>query len=135
MSSSRVVLEDYVTNILDGNDEDIQDLSIKYENYYLSSMETLNFTQETFGTGIEVISNELFSLRKVTEPYVVSLLIFSIELDKFYKLHSWYTRDMLIRIIVNILYKREFKPNNRCIILYILVLSFLTLEGNYKFEF
>ena len=124
MSSSRVVLEDYVTNILDGNDEDIQDLSIKYENYYLSSMETLNFTQETFGTGIEVISNELFSLHKVTEPYVVSLLIFSIELDKFYKLHSWYTRDMLIRIIVNILYKREFKPNNRCIILYILVLFF-----------
>ena len=112
----------YVSNILHGRDEEMCHLSGRYKNDNLSMIKTLNFTQETFSMSIEMLSKQLFTLRDDSTPYIKSLLVFSMELDKFYKLHhySWYTTDMLIQTLVHILLKTQlFSDNyNKCIILY-----------------
>ena len=127
-------IKHYVSDILHGRDESMQQLSKIFKNGNLSLIETLNFTRETFSMGVEIISIRLFSLRDDSTPYIISLLIFSMELDKFYKKqqqqqqqYSWYTTDMLIQTLVHILLKTQlFSDNykNKCIILYPCFLSF-----------
>ena len=118
-------IKDYVTDVLynveSGDGSWIRRISRQYKERYLTRIKQLNFTPETFCSGIEDISESLFCVRKPTMPYVISLLIFSIELDIFYKHHSWYTTDMLTQTLVPILLKTTFNPyykQNRCCILY-----------------
>ena len=117
-------IKHYVSDILHGRDETMQQLSKRFEKNgkNLSLIETLNFTRETFSIGVEIISTQLFSLRDDSAPYITSLLIFSMELHKFYKKqYSWYSIDLLIQTLVHILLKTQlFSHNyrNKCIILY-----------------
>ena len=125
-------IKHYISDILHGRDETIQHLSKRFENDNLSLIKTLNFTRETFSIGVEIISKRLFSLRGDSTPYIISLLIFSMELDKFYKKHqySWYSTDMLIQTLVHVLLNTQlFSDNyrNKCIILYPCFLSSLFL--------
>ena len=123
-------VKDYVEGVLYNDDSGdgswIRQISKEYKNHYLIRIKQLNFTPETFCSGIEDISESLFCTRKPTTPYIISLFIFSIELDTFYKYHhySWYTTAMLVETLVHILLKTQFNPpNNRCIILYPCFLS------------
>lgn len=118
-------IKDYVTDILyNGNssgDWIRYIISQESKNYYLDQeIKKLNFSTETFCSGIGDISDSLFCMRKPTIPYIAVLFIFSIKLNTFYKHHySWYTTDMLIDTLVPILLKVEFNPPyNRCCILY-----------------
>ena len=120
-------IEHYIKNILEGNDEKMRHLSTEYKNYHLSTIKTLNFSRETFSMGVEMISKRLFALSSDSTPYIMSLLVFSNELNTFYKVHhySWYTTDMLVQTLVHILLKTQFNhSNNRCIILYPCFLSY-----------
>ena len=141
-------IKDYVVDVLYNDDDGdgdgsssssssssslIRDISRRYTDRYLTRIKQLNFTPETFCGGIEDISESLFCMRKPTTPYIISLLIFSIELDTFYKYHhsSWYTTDMLVQALVPILLlKTQFNPSyNKCCILYPCFLSFFCLPG------
>ena len=129
-------IKDYVTDVLYNVESDdgsrIRRISHQYKKHYLTRIKQLNFTLETFSSGIEAISESLFCMRKPTMPYVISLLIFSIELDIFYKHHSWYTTDMLTQTLVSILLKTTFNPSykqNRCCILYSWFFSCFTLSA------
>ena len=123
MSSRERALERYIKNTLEGNDKDMQRFSMKYRNHYLSQIETLNLNQKTFSSAINVMTRELFSLRSATYPYVMSLLVFSVELDGFCRRihHSWYTTGILTQTLVHILSKTSFNPPysyKKCVILY-----------------
>ena len=134
-------IKDYVADVLydvnSGGDDGawIHRISREYKDHYLTQIKQLNFAPETFCSGIENISEILFSMRKPTRPYIIALFIFSIELDTFYKHHySWYTTDILIDTLVPILLKVEFNPSykyNRCCILYPCFLSCFILSDMY----
>lgn len=116
-------IKDYVTDILyNVNNDDavwIRHISQEYKERNLTRIKQLNFTLETFCSGVKDISESLFCTRKATTPYIISLFIFSIELDMFYKYYSWYTTDILINTLVDILLKVEFNPSykhNKCCI-------------------
>ena len=125
MSDQGQTLEHYIKKILEGHDKKMVRLSKEYGNRYTSTIKKLNLNRETLSTSIKQISQELFSIIPcVSDPYVESLLLFSVELDSFYKLYhySWYTTDMLVQTLVHILSKTQFKPPsynyNICTILY-----------------
>ena len=124
-------IKDYVADVLynvsSADGAWIRHISREYKTRYLTRIKQLNFTPETFCGGIEDISESLFCMCKPTRPYIISLFMFSIELDMFYKCHhySWYTTDILIDTLVPILLKIEFNPSykhNRCCILYLCLL-------------
>ena len=122
-------IKDYVTDILyngsRSGDWIRHIISQEGEKYYLDeTFKQLNFTPETFCSGVEDIFESLFCMDKPTTPYIDALFIFSIKLDVFYKRYSWYTTAVLIDTLVPILVKIEFNPPyNRCCILYTRFLS------------
>ena len=114
MSSRERVLRQYVENILEGNDKDVWYFSMKYRNHYLPQIMALKLERESFSTNIRTIAEELFITRSTTYPYVLSLLIFSFELDGYCRriYSSWYTTATLVDILVNILSDYNYTPPN-----------------------
>ena len=117
---SELALTQYIKNILEGNDREIMEHLAKYENCFTDTIANLQINEENFSYALEEIANELFSSRSATYAYVVSLFVFSIQLDMFCKCnHSWYQTDILIQTLVNILSQTSFTPTyNTCILLY-----------------
>ena len=85
-----------------------------YEEYGTSlkrMIETMNINEKTITSGLEFIAEEVL-LDKRRLAHVLLLLIFCIELDNHCKSKqfSWYSKEKLIEIIVNVLWKVEFVP-------------------------
>ena len=129
-------IKDYVADVLYGLSDDgvwIRDISMEYKQRNIIRIKQLNFTPETLCGGMQEISESLFCIRKATKAYITALLIFSIELDTFYKQYPWYTTDLLIDILVPILFnKTKFTPsynNNKCAILYLCFFPISSLDN------
>ena len=106
------------TTMSRGKDYDYR-VQLIYEEYGVSLMyivQTLNITEQTITSGLEIMAEEIL-LGEGNLSHVFVLLVFCMELDKHCKLkeYSWYSSEMLIEIIVNILWKVDFKP---CLSLY-----------------
>ena len=130
-------IKDYVSDVVYGVNDDgiwLRDISIEYKQRNLTRIKQLNFTPETLCGGMQEISESLFCKHKANKAYIAALLIFSIELDTFYKQYPWYTTDLLIDILVSVLFnKTKFTPsynnNNKCTILYLCFFSIFSLGG------
>ena len=86
---------------------------------------------QTITAGIGLMADEIF-LYQVKYCNVLLLLIFCIELDKQCKQFEWYSKELLVKILVDILFDVNFIPPppssyNRCIIIYFIVLFFLSI--------
>ena len=85
-----------------------------YEEYGTSlkrMVETMNINEKTITSGLEFIAEEVL-LDKRRLAHVLLLLVFCIELDNHCKSKqfSWYSKEKLIEIIVNVLWKVDFVP-------------------------
>ena len=97
-------LEDFVTNIVDGKDEFMTSMSLEYKNNFLTMIQTMDLNPNTFTAALQIISDELFSKDGNNDPYITSLLLFSIELNQFcISNYSWYKKDILVHELVKIL--------------------------------
>ena len=111
--SVRSELEYFVKTTMnsDGGDYRVQLISEKYGTNFMCMVQNLNINEETITSGLEIMAEEiLLGQRKLS--HVLVLLVFCIELDKHckLKLYPWYSQEMLIEIIVNILWKIDFVP-------------------------
>ena len=94
-------------------------------------IQKLEITEKTITAGIGLMADEIF-LYQVKYCNVLLLLIFCIELDKQCKQFEWYSKKLLVKILVDILFDVNFIPPppssyNRCIIIYFIVLFFLPI--------
>ena len=85
-----------------------------YEEYGTSfrhMVQTLNIDEQTITSGLEIMAEEVL-LGEGKLAYVLVLLVFCMEIDSHCKSRqsSWYTKEKLIEIIVNILWKVNFMP-------------------------
>ena len=120
---SECELKQYITNVLDGKDETIVQMSKGNRACCREMVINLNITEKTFQKALEEICDNLFT-GKCDSGYYTSLLIFCIELDSFHKGNSsWYTRDMLVEILLSILLKLECKRKSRYFTYYIWLCS------------
>ena len=118
-------LEDFITDILDGKDTFMTSLSLKYKSRFLTMIQTMDLNPNIFSINLKTIADELFSKDGNNDPYITSLLLFSIELNQFCTLnYSWYKKDILVRELAKILNEKcqrmEYRSN--CSILYLLTL-------------
>ena len=109
----RTELERFVRTTMNREYGDYQ-VQLIYEEYGTSlkrMIETMNINEKTITSGLEFIAEEVL-LDKRRLAHVLLLLIFCIELDNHCKSKqfSWYSKEKLIEIIVNVLWKVEFVP-------------------------
>ena len=100
-------LRRYITNVLDGRDETILQMSKDIRGRCREMITDLNITEKNFQSTLEGICEHLFS-QKCTTGYYTTLLIFCMELDSIHKeKSSWYSRDILVETLIDILLKTE----------------------------
>ena len=116
---SECELKQYIINVLDGKNNAIVQMSKDFQVSYREMIINLNITEKTLQGTLEGICDNLFA-EKCNSGYFTALLIFCMELDSFHKKNSyWYSRDMLVEILLNILPKLKCKRENRYFTFYI----------------
>lgn len=104
------------------------------ENYrvqYVSMVKTLEINEKTIASNLKRITTKLFENHRVKYSYVLSLLLFCVELDKHCKTShiEWYTTEKLVDILVDILFDYKYTPPtysyNICNIIYFVCFHFL----------
>ena len=113
-------LEDFITDILDGKDTFMTSLSLKYKSRFLTMIQTMDLNPNIFSINLKTIADELFSKDGNNDPYITSLLLFSIELNQFCTLnYSWYKR-YLVRELAKILNEKcqRMKYRSNCSIIF-----------------
>ena len=86
-------------------------ISERYSACFMHMVQKLNIDEETITSGLNIIAEEIL-LGEKKLSHVLVLLVFCIEVDKFCKLdkYPWYSSEMLIETIVNVLWKVDFIP-------------------------
>ena len=141
MPEQRLVLEHFVQTILNKQGDRLSKQGYEeYGNRCKEMVRTLEITEKTISNGIGIMADEIF-LYQVKYYNVLMLLIFCIQLDKHCKLNEfeWYTQELLVKILVDILCDVNFIPPpplissssscNTCIIIYFIVLFFLPYKS------
>ena len=109
----RSELEHFVRTTMNRKDCDYR-VQLIYEEYGTSlryMVQTLNINEQTITSGLEIMAEEVL-LGEGKLAYVLVLLVFCMEIDSHCKSRrfSWYSKEKLIEIIVNILWKVNFMP-------------------------
>ena len=111
--STRSELEYFVKTTMQNDVDDyrVQLISERYGTRFKYMVQTLNINEETITSGLEIMAEEIL-LGEGTLSHVLVLLVFCTELDRYCKLrkYPWYSSEMVIEIIVNILWKVDFIP-------------------------
>ena len=112
MSKRYKELECFVRSIMDHQSNYCtKQLSDEYCKQLMKMVQKLEINEKTMVPSLKIICKEIFA-DGVTFGHVLALLIFCIELDKHCKLcqYSWYSRDILVKIVSSILYDFNFSP-------------------------
>ena len=111
---SKQQLEHFVKRSLEGRGDIIYAKQM-YEDYRIRfgmTVKELEINEKTFASNLQKITKKLFENQSINYGYVLSLLIFCVELDKHCKtIHiEWYTTMKLIDILVEILFDYNYTP-------------------------
>lgn len=68
-------------------------------------------TRENFATSFQSMCMELFKDDVIKDEYIVSLLIFCIDLDSCLQQYEWYSTSILIEVLVEALDRIHFRPH------------------------
>ena len=99
-------LKQYLNDVFDGKNTTILEISqdLNSQNRFQSMVKDLKITEQSLERSIKNIASILFK-DSTNSGCIVSLLLFSMELDSYHSIHSssWYRRDMLVEILYDIL--------------------------------
>ena len=112
MSKKRAELESFVKTTLNNEDDYFtKRIIVEYGQRFVEMVQTLEINERTIAPGLKIMAEEIF-LHSYGFYHVLTFLVFCMELDKhcMRHQHSWYTREKLVDIIVNILYDVDFIP-------------------------
>ena len=123
-SQARRTLREYVINILNRGDSQIERLFRNYEPFMQEQraykIEEMNFTIDTLASSLQEIASYLFTPGETYKPHVIVVLfMYCIEIDEYFKKHHQnYKTDLLVDAIVNILISIDYEvPKSYCSIL------------------
>ena len=98
-------LKRYLNGVLDGENMIIGEMSndLNLHDRFQSMIQDLNITEQTFECCLKEIATVLLE-DSTNHGRLVTLLLFSRELDSYHSMHStsWYRRSMLIETLHNI---------------------------------
>ena len=120
MSEQEYALENYLNEILDGENSTFNFLSLQYKDQFIAISNRLDVSNlDMLSNSLEVVADELFKTKNDHTPYISSFLLFSKKVDRSCMVnYDWYSRNTLVKILVRILNKKCFVSNSkRCDIL------------------
>ena len=97
-------LKRYLNDVLDGENMITGEMSndLNLHDRFQSMIQDLNITEQTFECCLKEIATVLLE-DSMNHGCLVTLLLFSRELDSYHSMHSaWYRRSMLIETLHNI---------------------------------
>ena len=109
-------LKEYLNDAFDGKNMEILEIrkDPNLQNRYQSIIESLNITDDqTLERSMKIIASE--SLKPpMKDGHIVSLILFSMELDSYHSINStsWYRRHILIEILNGILLNHPSKEED-----------------------
>ena len=103
-------IERFCHNFLRGHRQ-LHELIGNYERVF-SHIDIQQFTQNTLDSSFRSVCSEVFPHRPVHNGYIIAALGFSQAIHKYHQdSSSWYTIDILMYSLVNVLEDINFHPN------------------------
>ena len=119
----RKEIEKFCRDFLRGNGhQQLYELIGNYE-FAFSQIDIQQFTRYTLDCSFRRICSKVFTRRPVSNGYIIAVLGFSAAIHAHYSTFSWYTIDILMCSLVNVLEETDFNPKeltgypNFCILL------------------
>ena len=126
-------LKRYLNDVLDGKNMNILEVSqdLRLQKRLQLMVKNLNITEQSFESCMKNVASELLK-DQIKKSYVLTLLLFSKELDSYHSMHStsWYTRDKLLVILHDIFLEygnRIYKKQHHYFWEYFLILLITSL--------
>ena len=117
LTHQRDEIEMFCRNFLHRNGyKQLHELIGNYEREF-SQIDIQQFTQDTFNGSFRRICGKVFTRTPISNAYIIAVLGFSETVHKYHCSSSWYTIDILMHSLVNILEGIDFHPVSYCIIL------------------
>ena len=108
-------LKQYLNDVFDGKNMVIVEISqdSNLQMRYQSMVKNLKITKQSLAHCLKEIGTVLLK-DPMNNGYIVSLLLFSMELDSYHSLHSssWYRRDILVEILHDLFLCYDIQPIN-----------------------
>ena len=109
-------LKQYLNDVMDDKNTAILEMSkdLRLQARFQSMIQDLNISEQTLECCLKEIATSLLE-DSMNTGYLVSLLLFSRELDSFHLTYSaWYRRDMLIETLHNIFLEYTNRLYKKC---------------------
>ena len=110
-------IEKFCRDFLHGNGHQLlHELIGNYECVF-SQIDIQLFIRDTLDCSFRGICSEVFTRRPVSNGYIIAVLGFSASIHAHYSTFSWYTIDILMYSLVNVLEDIDFHPDqltSRC---------------------
>ena len=100
----------FCCRLLDGGYPRIHNTIREYQELY-TTINVNMFTKDNFDKLFQSICTDVFARRDYSKPYVIALLGFAIHINRRLEQSCmWYTRDLLVRVVTDVLVAINFKP-------------------------
>ncbi len=104
---NRQQLVQFCEKVLNGEDESVERIKSSYTSI---DIESLCLDMENLEEILNNLSQNLFKNRRTNTPYVYAFLLFCIHVNEYLSSENWYSKDILVGVVADILYNINFRP-------------------------
>ena len=103
----------FCRDFFQGNNKKLHAIVADYNHMLMQiDIQSLRFTQHTFAETFQRICKLLFMARSAANGYVIAMLGFATRVHDYHRDFSWYTIDVLIDSMTNVLEETDFNPKH-----------------------
>ena len=107
----RSEIEEFCRQFLRGNIDYLNNIISQSKNILLQiDLEKLNISKDTLDVVFKNICERLFTLRSIENAYIIAVLGFAMEIHIYHHASSWYSTDLLVASLTNVLVIIDFNP-------------------------
>lgn len=104
---NRQQLVQFCEKVLNGEDESVERIKSSYTSI---DIESLCLDMVNLEKILNNLSQHLFKNRGTKIPHVYAFLLFCINVHEYLSSEDWYSKDILVGVVADILYNIKFRP-------------------------
>ena len=102
-------IEKFCSNSLHCNNHQLHELINNYRHMLAQiDIQQMQFTKDTFDSSFQGICNKVFTHRPTSNGYIIVILGFAVAINNYHRTSSWYTIDILMNSLINVLEEIDF---------------------------
>ena len=112
----RKEIETFCLNLFNGDNKPLYEVISNYKHMIKDAdIQELNLSQEIFNISFQRVCTELFKMRPAKDEYIVALLVYAFNIHEYHKKFcQWYSYDMVVNSLTNVLEENHFNPQQFC---------------------